>query len=143
MIYRSLRANLSPPLHPTFLLEEIMNSLISLATRVRDPVAVTAACRHLSLPAPVQDTVQFPGGEATGLVVKLPGWNPPIVIDTDAGMIHYDIDSKLQRDSQQLNRFLRAYALERVKWIARQQGVALSESSLPDGSIQLQIRANK
>ena len=113
-----------------------MSPIVTLVTRVRDPVGVASACRRLSLPPPVQGTVRLPGGEANGLIVQLPGWKFPIFIDTDTGTIRYDIDSNLQGEFQQLSRFLWAYTLEQVKGIARTAGVVLSESRLPDGSIR-------
>lgn len=120
-----------------------MSPISTLVTRVRDPVVVAAACRRLSLPPPIPGSVQLPGGEANGLIVQLPGWTFPIAIHTDTGTIRYDFDSILHGEFQQLSRFLRGYALERVEKIARQQGVALSEATFPDGSIQVQFRKIK
>ena len=54
------------------------------------PVAVAAACQRLNLAAPVQGTVQLYSGEATGLIVQLPGWEYPAVIDTLTGTVRYD-----------------------------------------------------
>jgi hypothetical protein len=58
-----------------------MSHLVSIQTRVHDPAAIAAACQRRHLPAPTQGTVELFIGNATGLVVKLPGWEYPAVID--------------------------------------------------------------
>ncbi len=67
-----------------------MSHIVTLVTKVRDPAAVAAACRRLGLPAPVQGTARLFGGEVTGLLVQLPGWQYPAVIDTASGEVRYD-----------------------------------------------------
>jgi hypothetical protein len=54
-----------------------MSHVVTIQTKVHDPVAVAAACQRLNLPAPVQGTVHLYSGEATGLIVRLPGWQYP------------------------------------------------------------------
>ena len=58
-----------------------MSHIVEIKTEVRDPVAIAAACRRLALPEPVQGTASLFEAEATGLLVQLPGWLYPIVID--------------------------------------------------------------
>ena len=67
-----------------------MSHIVTVATRVHDPVAVAAACQRLNLPAPIQGTTELFSGQATGLVVKLPGWEYPAVIDALTGTVKYD-----------------------------------------------------
>src|SRR5947208_1935969 len=94
-----------------FVLERrTMSHIVSIETKVHDPAAVGAACHRLSLSAPVQGTVELYSGEATGLIVKLPGWDYPIVIDTLSGTIKYDNYSGAWGDEAHLNHFLQAYA---------------------------------
>jgi hypothetical protein len=50
-----------------------MSHIVTIATEVRDPDAVVAACRRLGLPEPVQGTASLFEGQATGLLVRLPG----------------------------------------------------------------------
>ena len=57
-----------------------MSHIVSIKTEVRDPVAVAAACRRLGLPEPVHGTAKLFEGEATGLLVRLPGWLYPVVV---------------------------------------------------------------
>jgi hypothetical protein len=101
---------------------------------------VAAACARLGLPTPVQGKARLYSDEAEGLVVQLPGWTYPAVIDTLTGVIHYDNYEGRWGDQAQLGRLLQAYAVERAKLEARKKGYAFSEQQLQDGSIRLQIR---
>jgi hypothetical protein len=117
-----------------------MSHIVTIQTKVHDPAAVAAACRRLQLPAAVQGTAQLFSDQATGLLVQLPGWQYPAVIDTLTGTVHYDNYGGRWGEQEQLHRFLQAYAVEKAKSVARQQGLLVSEQQLQDGSIKLQIR---
>jgi hypothetical protein len=67
-----------------------LSHIVTIKTEVRDQAAVAAACRRLALPEPVQGTAQLYGGQATGLLVRLPDWLYPVVIDTATGQARYD-----------------------------------------------------
>ena len=67
-----------------------MSHIVTIATEVRDPDAVAAACRRLGLPEPVHGTATLFEGQATGLLVKLPGWLYPVVCDTATGSVRFD-----------------------------------------------------
>jgi hypothetical protein len=118
-----------------------MSHVVTIQTKVHDPAAVAAACQRLNLPAPVQGTAALYSGEATGLIIKLPGWGYPAVIDTVTGIIHYDNFEGVWGDQAHLDRFLQAYAVERVKIESRKQGYTVSEQALQDGSIKVQVIA--
>ena len=64
-----------------------MSHIVTIKTEVRDAEAVKAACKRLGLDEPVQGTARLFEGEATGLLVKLPGWLYPAVVDTDTGQV--------------------------------------------------------
>jgi hypothetical protein len=67
-----------------------LSHIVQIQTQVRDPAAVSAACSRLNLPAPVQGTAELYSGEATGLLVRLPGWEYPVIIDVVTGTTEYD-----------------------------------------------------
>jgi hypothetical protein len=71
--------------------------------------------------------------------VQLPGWQYPIVIDTLSGLVRYDNFEERWGSQEYLDRFLQLYAVERAKLEARKKGYTVSEQSLQDGSIKLQI----
>jgi hypothetical protein len=116
-----------------------LSHIVSIQTKVHDPAAVAAACQRLGLAAPVQGTTQLFSGEATGLMVRLPGWEYPVVIDTLTGTVRYDNFNGHWGDQAHLNRFLQAYAVEKTKLEACKRGHTVTEQALQDGSIRLQL----
>src|SRR3954452_9358319 len=107
-----------------------MSHIVTIQTRVTDPAAVAAACRRLNLPEPVPGTAKLFSGEATGLLVRLPGWLYPVVVDTSTGHVAYDNYEGRWGDPKDLDRFLQAYAAERVKLEARRKGYSVTEQAL-------------
>ena len=116
-----------------------MSHLVTVKTRIHDPAAIAAACRRLGLPAPVQGTAKLYSGEASGLLLQLPGWQYPAVIDPRSGVVQYVNYEGVWGDQAHLDRFLQTYAVERTKLEARKRGYAVSEQALADGSIRVQI----
>jgi hypothetical protein len=64
-----------------------LSHIVEIKTQLHDPIAITAACHRRRVPTPVQGTAQLYSGQATGLLVQLPGWKYPAVIDTATGTI--------------------------------------------------------
>ncbi len=116
-----------------------MSHIVQITTEVRDPVAVTAACRRLGLQEPIRETVRLFSGNATGIAVRLPEWRYPVVGDTASGTINFDNYGGQWGDRAHLDRFLQAYATEKAKLEARRQGHTVSEQALADGCIKLTI----
>src|SRR5207244_2068084 len=116
-----------------------MSHIVTIETRIHDPAAIAAACQRLGLPQPVQGTARLYSGEASGLLLQLPGWQYPAVIDPRSGVVQYDNYEGAWGEQAHLDRFLQAYAVERAKLEARKQGYAVSEQQLADGSICVQI----
>jgi len=114
-------------------------SHIVTETKVHDYQAVVAACSRLQLKEPVQGTAKLFSGDASGLLLNLPGWQYPVVIDTLTGKITYDNFEGHWGEEAQLHRFLQAYAVERVKLESRKKGYTVNEHALQDGSIRLQV----
>jgi hypothetical protein len=112
---------------------------VSIQTKVHDPAAIAAACQRLGLAAPVEGTAQLFSGQATGLIVKLPDWQFPTVIDPLTGVVRYDNYNGKWGDQRHIDLFLQAYAVERTKLEARKNGYQISEQQLQDGSIKLQL----
>ena len=116
-----------------------MSHLVTVKTKVHDPDAVAAACRRLHLAAPVQGKAQLFSGEVNGLIVQLPEWQYPIVIETQSGQLQYDNYDGAWGNQQQLDHFMQMYAVEKAKIEAHKKGMIVSEQSLQDGSIRLQM----
>jgi hypothetical protein len=117
-----------------------MSHIVSIASKIHDPLAVANACRRLGLPEPAMGTAQLFSGEAPGLVVQLPGWEYPAVIDTLTGVIRYDNYGGVWGEQEQLDRFLQMYTVEKAKLEARKTNHRVVEEQLQDGSIKLHIQ---
>ena len=117
-----------------------MSHIVQIQTKLYDPAAITATCRRLGLAEPVHGTARLYGGEATGLLVQLPGWQYPAVIDPTAGVGRYDNFGGHWGDQQHLDRLIQIYSVEKSKIEAKKKGYSYSERALQDGSILVQIR---
>jgi hypothetical protein len=117
-----------------------MSHIVTIATEVRDPDAVAAACRRLGLPEPAHGTATLFEGPATGLLVRLPGWLYPVVCDTATGSVRFDNYNQRWGKQEHLDRLLQAYAIEKARIEARRRGHQVIEQSLADGSIRLTIQ---
>ncbi len=116
-----------------------MSHIVTIKTEVRDPSSVAAACRRLAIDEPVEGTAQLYSGQASGLLVRLPDWLYPVVIDTACGSVRYDNYGGAWGDEQHLHRFLQMYAVERTRSEARRKNYETSERALADGSILIEI----
>lgn len=116
-----------------------MSHIVNVQTKLRDAGAIAAACQRLQLPPPRQGKADLFSGEASGLIVQLPAWQYPIVIDTQSGNVQYDNYEGAWGEQKELDRFLQAYAVEKAKIEGRKKGYAVSEQTLPCGTIKLQI----
>ena len=116
-----------------------MSHMVIIQTKIHDPAAVAAACSRLNLTAPVQGTAHLFSGEATGLIVQLPGWQYPAVVEVQTGTVHFDNFNGEWGEQAQLDRFLQMYAVEKTKLESRKKGYQVSEMQLQDGSIKLQV----
>ena len=117
-----------------------MSHIVSIKSKVTDPAALSAACRRLGLEQPVQGTARLFSAQATGLIVKLPGWHYPAVVDTAIGEVKFDTYNGAWGDAKELDKLLQAYAVERAKAEARRVGHSVTEQQLPNGSIKLTIQ---
>jgi hypothetical protein len=73
------------------------------------------------------------------LIVQLPGWEYPAVVDTLSGIIRYDNFGGTWGDQGHLERFLQIYSVEKCRLEAKRRGYQMNEYALEDGSIKVQI----
>ena len=119
-----------------------MSHIVTIKTKVTDSAALLAACRRLGLEEPIQGSARLFSSHATGLIVKLPGWTYPAVIDTAAGEVKFDNYGGAWGKQEELDKLLQAYAVERAKSEARRVGHSVTEQTLGDGSIKLVIQVS-
>ena len=116
-----------------------MSHIVTIQTRLHDPAAIAAACKRLGLAQPVHGKARLYSGEAEGLLLQLPGWRYPAVIDAASGVVAYDNFANRWGEQQHLDRFLQRYAVEKAVLEARRKGYAVHEQALQDGSVKLNI----
>ena len=116
-----------------------MSHIVQIKTEVLDGIAVQAACQRLGLEAPFLGTVTLFATEASGLLVRLPGWIYPVVFDTKSGQVRFDNYGGRWGEQVQLDRFLQAYAVEKATLEARRKGHSVTEQTLDNGSIKLTV----
>ena len=117
-----------------------MSHIVTIKTEVRDAEAVRAACKRLNLAEPVQGTARLFEGEAEGLLVRLPGWQYPAVVETSTGQVRYDNYEGAWGDPKHLDAFLQAYAVCKATIEGRKKGHSVFEQALSDGSVKLTIQ---
>jgi hypothetical protein len=117
-----------------------MSHIVTIKTKVTDAAALGAACRRLGLEQPVQGTAELFSASATGLIVKLPGWQYPVVADVGTGEVKFDNYNEAWGSQVELDKLLQAYAVERAKAEARRTGNTVTEQTLANGSIKLTVR---
>jgi hypothetical protein len=117
-----------------------VSHIVTIKTELRDAEAVKAAAKRLGLDEPFHGTVRLFDGEATGLLVKLPGWLYPAVVDLSTGQVKYDNYQGSWGDPKHLDAFLQSYAICKATIEARKRGHSVFEQPLPDGSVKLVIQ---
>jgi hypothetical protein len=118
-----------------------MSHIVNIKTKIRDPAALTAACQRLGLAAPVHGTATlFAGQQVTGLIVQLPGWHYPAVVDAASGQVKFDNYGGKWGAQTELDKLLQAYACEKAKLEARRAGHTVTEQTLSNGAIKLTIQ---
>jgi hypothetical protein len=116
-----------------------MSHLVTVQTRLTDATAIAATCKRLELPEPTQGTVEFYSGTASGLLVQLPGWQYPAVIDTASGLVQFDHYEERWGEERHLHRLLQTYAIEKCRLEAQAKRHTFHEQPLEDGFVLLQI----
>jgi hypothetical protein len=118
-----------------------MSHLVTIQKRVRDVTAVHAACRRLNLPLPQHGVGQVFSRQVEGLLLHLPAWKYPVVLDLTKGETHFDHFEGAWGDIKHLDAFFQAYEVEKAKLEARRRGMAVTEHRLEGGWIRVEIAA--
>jgi len=119
-----------------------MSHLVTIATQIRDQAALTAACSRLKLAPPVHGKADIFTTEVTGLIVELPDWCYPVVIDIPTAQVHFDNYGGRWGEQRHLDRLVQAYAAEKAILEARKAGRSVTEELLADGSIKLTVQVS-
>lgn len=116
-----------------------VSHIVQIETKMYDAQAVSTACSRLGLKAPAEGTARLFSDSVTGLLVELPGWQYPVIIDTTSGAVRYDNYGGRWGEQRHLDRLTQIYAVEKAKIEARRRGYTASERTLADGSILVSV----
>jgi hypothetical protein len=116
-----------------------MSHIVQIKTELRDPIAISAACKRLGLQQPTTGKFRVYAVDREGIGINLPGWQFPVVVNTTTGAVDYDNYNGSWGAQKELDAFLQAYAVEKAIYEAQKGGYSVFEETLPDGSIKLNI----
>lgn len=116
-----------------------MSHIVTIQAELRDLAAIKAACKRMGLPEPVDGEHALYVGKAKGVAVQLPDWQYPAVFDLATGEAHYDNFGGTWGDDNHLGAFKQAYAVEKAKLEARRKGYSVTERTLPNGNVKLEV----
>lgn len=116
-----------------------MSHIVQIKTECRDLEALKGACRRLKLAEPVKGNHHVFSVHREGYAVKLPDWNYPVVVNTETGAVDFDNYNGHWGKQEELDKLMQAYAVEKAILEAQRNGYSLYETTLPDGSIELNI----
>lgn len=116
-----------------------MSHLVTIEVEVKNTLAVEKACQRLNLELPRVGTAQVYQTNVTGLMVKLTGWEYPLVIDTETGKVNYDNYGGVWGSQDRLDEFMQAYMAEQTKLDAQAINASYSEETLENGDLLLTV----
>lgn len=116
-----------------------MSHIVQIKTEVKDEAAVRAACLRLKWEQPTFGNFQVFSVNRTGLGVKLPQWQYPVVIDLNTGAVDFDNYNGMWGKQETLDSFMQAYTIEKAKLEAAKNGYSVYEENLTDGSVKLTV----
>lgn len=112
-----------------------MSHTVTIKIQVRDLTALQAACRRLSLDAPVEGKHELFEGEVQGHAVRLKDWSYPVVFDLKTGKGYYDNYNGRWGKQDHVDKLMQTYAVELAKAQLRRKGYSPVEQVRADGSI--------
>lgn len=107
----------------------------------KNEAALEAACAALGLQLSERGRHNLYGQQdVEGRAVRLPGWNYPVIINTETGLASYDNFNGSWGNQTELDRLIQGYSVEAAKMEALLQGYTVSaEQTLDDGSVKLSL----
>lgn len=118
-----------------------MSHTVTIAVNFRDPEALRAACAEMQVPFAERETVTFHDGAThTGMTVRLPEWQYPIVITNPTTVAMDDYNGKWG-DRKHLTQLKRLYAAHAaVRSLQRQGYTSVRRVVLENNHIEVVAR---
>lgn len=116
-----------------------MPRVVTIQTRLHDPLAVAAACRRLGLPSPVLREVCLAGHVIHGYLIELANGHTPVVLDTLTGLLRRLCEEGEQCPERHWNRFHRCYVAEKGRRLARQSAPVPDLADLAGELMEMEV----
>ena len=120
-----------------------MSHTTTIKTQFLDEAAIAAACKELGLPAAIRGKATLfrfnDPTEHEGILVQLPGWNYPVIINTKTGEAKFDNMNGKWGAQVELEKFTQYYGVHKATMEAQKRGLRVLRSVQPNGVIRLTI----
>lgn len=118
-----------------------MSHVVKCRVEMKNSNALNAAIDHLKLENLGQGThTLYNNQKATGIAVKLPAWNYPVVINTETGEAKYDNYGGHWGKQVELDKLVQRYAVETAREQALLSGMTIEEHTEQNGDITLRMQ---
>lgn len=117
-----------------------MSHTVTIKTQFKDEAALAAACREMGIAAPVRGTAslfQSQDRDLAGLIVRLPGWHYPVIVDTANGTARFDNYNGHWGKQSELDRLTQLYAVHKATLEARRKGWSVTRQPGANGTVKL------
>lgn len=116
-----------------------MSHIVKSSLKLVDAKMVEQAAKHNGFEIVGVGTHKLYNNQsATGLGIKLPDWNYPVVIDAE-GTAHYDNYGGSWGKQIELDKLCQRYAIEVANYQAELEGYIVTEQQLENGDVELEI----
>lgn len=116
-----------------------MSHTVTIKTQFKDTGAIDSAAKELGFTLLPQGNHNLYAGPATGIAVKLPGWQFPVVIDTKTGEAKFDNYGGRWGQQSHLDQFTQMYAVHKATMEAKKKGFLVRRQAGKHGAVQLVV----
>jgi hypothetical protein len=120
-----------------------MSHIVTIEVKVRDLEAIRKTCQRMELKEPCCGKARLFQKTVQGILVRLPEWKFPIVIDLQTGNIQYDNYEGNWGRQEELDKFLMFYGAEKAKLEAAKEGRTCAETVLGNGRVMIEIQPER
>lgn len=119
-----------------------MSHVVTCKVEMKDEQCLVRAAELLGLEVlPRQEHKLFGGQRATGIGVKLPQWQYPVVVDTETGVAHYDNYNGAWGKQVELDKLVQEYTAQTVIKTAEMEGYLVDRQVAENGDLTLTMEA--
>lgn len=117
-----------------------MSHIVKTKVEMRNQEVLRRTLQELKLPIKEGNRHKLFGSQtAEGIAFALPGWNHPVVVNTETGIASYDNYNEAWGKQIELDKVAQAYTLNLAEEGAIANGFYCSRIQLENGDVELQM----